>query len=139
MSIFLYQRQRLFVSLTFENMRWFPDLEASQLILKDSHHSPNSGAVCRWGFHTWRYPNSWMFFLVENPIRMDDDWGYPYGNLQVISMDFVPQKMLGTHYRDPDCLSPLVFRRQSCHLVSISSGEIPTSPVRWWVWVCLKT
>ena len=22
-------------------------------------------------------PNSWMFYVMENPINMDDDWGYP--------------------------------------------------------------
>ena len=27
---------------------------------------------------SWGYPNSWMVFVRENPIKLDDDWGYPY-------------------------------------------------------------
>ena len=23
-------------------------------------------------------PNSWMVYFMENPMKMDDDWGYPY-------------------------------------------------------------
>ena len=31
------------------------------------------------GFLKWGYPQvRWMVFFRENPIEMDDDWGYPY-------------------------------------------------------------
>ena len=28
------------------------------------------------GFHKWGYPNN-RGFIVENPTKMDDDWGTP--------------------------------------------------------------
>ena len=31
----------------------------------------------KWDF-PWGYPNSWMVFVRENPVKMDDDWRYPY-------------------------------------------------------------
>ena len=32
-----------------------------------------------WGFpKSWGYPNSWMVFVRENPIEMDENWGYPH-------------------------------------------------------------
>ena len=30
------------------------------------------------GFHKWGYPHSWMVFVRENPMKMDENWGYPY-------------------------------------------------------------
>ena len=29
------------------------------------------------GVHKWRYPYNWCF-VMENPIKMDENWGYPY-------------------------------------------------------------
>jgi hypothetical protein len=34
-----------------------------------------------WGFPQMGmpgYPNSWMVYFMENPIKMNDDWGYPH-------------------------------------------------------------
>ena len=32
----------------------------------------------RWGKHVWGdTPNIWMGYVMENPVKMDDDWGYP--------------------------------------------------------------
>ena len=30
------------------------------------------------GFHKYGYPNSWMVYFMENPTKMDENWGYPY-------------------------------------------------------------
>ena len=32
------------------------------------------------------YPNSWLVYFMETPMKMDDDWGYPYfrKNLQLM-------------------------------------------------------
>ena len=39
----------------------------------------------QWFPKPWGYPNSWMVYNMENPTRLDDDWGYPeiFGNLQI--------------------------------------------------------
>ena len=41
------------------------------------------GILTAGGFHKCAYPN-WMVYFMENPIKMDDDWGY-------------------THFRKPPC------------------------------------
>ena len=28
---------------------------------------------------SWCYPNSWMVYFMENPMKMENDWGYPHG------------------------------------------------------------
>ena len=39
-----------------------------------------NGGFCKWG-----YPHSWMVYFMENPIKMDDNWGTPIlGNLQML-------------------------------------------------------
>ena len=34
------------------------------------------GRLPHGGFHSWRYPHSWMVSVRENPIKRCDDWGY---------------------------------------------------------------
>ena len=45
------------------------------------------------------YPDSWLVFVGEHPIDMDEDWGYPYdlGNLHLRSVSWwcIPMSLQG--------------------------------------------
>ena len=41
----------------------------------------SDGFLQIWGLPSMgvpEYPNSWMIYFMENPIEMNDDWGYPH-------------------------------------------------------------
>ena len=42
--------------------------------------------------HKWGYPNSWYSFIRKHPVKMDDNWRYPYdsGNHHIDFNVFIP-------------------------------------------------
>ena len=55
--------------IEWENL-WFPASIFAET-------NPLMGSIS--GFpKSWGYPHSWMVYFMDNPTKMDDDWGYPY-------------------------------------------------------------
>ena len=72
------------------------------------------------GFLKWGYPNRWMVYFMDNPIQLDDDWGYP-------------------HFRKP----PLVFNRMILQApaprrqrqLQLNDGRYRPPPSDWRKWL----
>ena len=60
-----------------------PALEAPYGFPRGFNHQPNEELAVS---IKWWYPNSWMVYFMENPIKIDDDWGTPISGDHQLSL-----------------------------------------------------
>ena len=60
-----------------------PALEAPYGFPRGFNHQPNEELAVS---IKWWYPNSWMVYFMENPIKIDEDWGTPISGDHQLSL-----------------------------------------------------